>query len=171
MDKSPSFSGLMLPVIDVIRGAGGSATNEQIVSELLKKGFEAGTSLKNGGRSELEYKAAWAKSYLKAYGCLENPSRGLWKVTAKGISIKQADVPTIVSVVVNESQKKSRERKIKQQKPIGKRRHIRTKPRVESVSLINQIRTLLMMSDNGILSESETEGALIKLIEVYNGKA
>ena len=38
----------------------------------------------DGPRTELEYRLAWARTYLKGYGMIVNSSRGVWALTKKG---------------------------------------------------------------------------------------
>jgi len=37
-----------------------------------------------GSQTEVEYRLAWTRTYLKKYGILENSSRGVWALTSKG---------------------------------------------------------------------------------------
>jgi len=37
-----------------------------------------------GSQTEVEYRLAWTRTYLKKYGILENSSRGVWALTQKG---------------------------------------------------------------------------------------
>lgn len=82
----------MGPTVDAIRALGGSASNEEIVSKVIsllgipdelasqpyisKRGNE-------DGRTQLEYDLAWARTYLKQLGILENSARGIWVCTGK----------------------------------------------------------------------------------------
>jgi restriction system protein len=38
----------------------------------------------DGPRSQIEYRLAWARSYLKGMGLLDNSARGVWTLTDKG---------------------------------------------------------------------------------------
>ena len=38
-------------------------------------------------RTNLQYRLAWVRTYLKAYGLLDNSERGVWVLTAKGKDI------------------------------------------------------------------------------------
>lgn len=68
----PTYNKLFNPVIEAIKNLGGSAKNDEILSEIskiLKLTDEEASELYNGGnRSVLDYRVAWAKSYLKVYG-------------------------------------------------------------------------------------------------------
>jgi Mrr N-terminal domain len=39
---------------------------------------------RDGAQSRCEYRSAWARSYLKAFGLLENSERGVWSLTPRG---------------------------------------------------------------------------------------
>ncbi len=68
---------------------------EEYSEEIQKK------SCKNGqdNRSQLAYRATWARHYLKAYGALDNSTRGVYPLTEKGRSLKEHDVSKIPATV------------------------------------------------------------------------
>jgi restriction system protein len=87
----PTFDAFMNPVIQALKALGGSGTIEEInnkVLEITELSDEQTEVLhkpeKGGGRTEVEYRLAWTRTYLKKYGVLENSSRGVWALTAKG---------------------------------------------------------------------------------------
>jgi restriction system protein len=44
-----------------------------------------------GSQTELEYRAAWARTYLKNAGLVENSKRGVWSLTADGATTTKVD--------------------------------------------------------------------------------
>ena len=74
-------------VLDALKRSGGSATNEELIESItnLAALTDEQTSLLHGEgpRTEVDYKIAWAKTYLKNAGFLENSSRGVWRLTDK----------------------------------------------------------------------------------------
>ena len=86
----PTYETLMNPTLQALRALGGSGT----IEELDNKVFEmAGISDEEvdiphdpvkGGKSEIEYRLAWTRTYLKKYGLLENSARGVWALTQNG---------------------------------------------------------------------------------------
>jgi restriction system protein len=46
----------------------------------------------DGPRSELEYRLAWARTYLKGMGALTNASRGIWETTGKGRELSEEEI-------------------------------------------------------------------------------
>lgn len=96
----PTFDELMNPTIRALRVLGGSGTIEEIYAKVaeLEKLTEAQLSVphvdtrrNNGYISEVEYRLAWTRTYLKGYGILENSSRGVWSLTEAGREIEQVD--------------------------------------------------------------------------------
>ena len=65
----------------------------------------------NTGRTELEYRAAWARTYLKNADLVENSERGVWSLTAKGAQTKKVDGRSLT----REVQRKLRERRLAQE--------------------------------------------------------
>lgn len=56
--------------------------------------------------TELNYRLAWARTYLKIHGILENSSRGVWALTPNGRQTKKVDKDEVVKSVRNFSKKK-----------------------------------------------------------------
>ena len=87
----PTYDKLFNPLIQAIKNLGGSAKNDEILSEITKildLTDEEASELYNGGnRSVLDYRVAWAKSYLKVYGILSNATRGVWALNPKGLKL------------------------------------------------------------------------------------
>jgi restriction system protein len=49
--------------------------------------------------TQLEYRLAWSRTYLKRYGILENSSRGVWALTSKGTKTESIDDKEVVRFV------------------------------------------------------------------------
>jgi len=47
-------------------------------------------------QSELQYRLAWARTYLKAIGCIENSSRGVWTLTSVGSEISESEIEPLI---------------------------------------------------------------------------
>ena len=101
MIKVPTYAQLMNPTLHALRALGGSATIEEIYSRvtelvgLTNEQLEVLHDPERGGQTEVEYRLAWSRTYLKKYGILENSSRGIWALTAKGRQLEQVDVSTV----------------------------------------------------------------------------
>jgi restriction system protein len=111
----PSFDAMMNPLMKALVGLGGSGTVEEIfhkVSEIMNFPDDMLAVLHNpekGGVTEIEYRLAWTRTYLKAFGILENSARGVWALTTLGAKLGQVDERKVVSIVRDMHKKKERE--------------------------------------------------------------
>ena len=82
----PQFHQLLLPTFLSLKKLGGSGSNDEIldtVIEYLKLPDEA-VDLPHLGsttQTELQYRLAWARTYLKKAGVIENSARSVWSIT------------------------------------------------------------------------------------------
>lgn len=89
MKKSiPTFDELMLPTISALKRLGGSASIDELVPEIVRllELPQEVADIPHGatGRTELEYRSAWARTYLRKAGLIENSERGIWALTPEG---------------------------------------------------------------------------------------
>jgi len=109
----PTFEALMNPVIRALKRLGGSGTIEEIddktteIADLSDEQLEGLHNPEKGGQTEIEYRLAWTRTYLKKYGVLENSSRGVWALTPEGRQLDQVN-PKAVRRFVQEQMKKAR---------------------------------------------------------------
>ena len=86
----PTTHELAWPTLKILEHLGGCASIEQIndkLGEILSIPEEIlGEPHGAGPETEVEYRAAWARTYLKKIGAVENPSRGVWCSTNLGRS-------------------------------------------------------------------------------------
>lgn len=93
----PTFDALMNPLILALKGLGGSGTIEEIdsktaeIADLPDEQLEVLHNPDKGGQTEIEYRLAWTRTYLKKYGVLENSSRGVWALTPKGRQLESVN--------------------------------------------------------------------------------
>ena len=100
----PQFNVLINPALQAIIQLGGSGTNDEIydrVIDILNIDDEVSNipHLGSVSQSELSYRLAWAKTYLKKYGALENSKRGVWSVIYEYASVDQIDEQAVVDFV------------------------------------------------------------------------
>ncbi len=99
----PSFDKLMWPAICALKQMGGSASHQELldkVIEIAQIPEEVQSVAHTTGReSRVGYNLRWAQSYLGKYGALENTSRGVWALTAKGRRLKERDIKQVVAAV------------------------------------------------------------------------
>ncbi len=102
----------MNPTIHALKELGGSGTIEEIynrMTEILKLSNEQLEVLhdpEKGGRTEIEYRLAWTRTYLKKYGVLENSSRGVWALTEKGRGLERVNPISVKRFVTKEWKQK-----------------------------------------------------------------
>ncbi|MFI6499896.1 restriction endonuclease [Nonomuraea typhae] len=95
----PTYKDLLWPALLAVRDLGGSASIEEIDAEVhrTQQFSEQQQRLLRGAgpRTEIEYRLAWARSYLKGMGLLTNSSRGIWSLTAEGRRARSDDLETL----------------------------------------------------------------------------
>ncbi|MDY0059893.1 MAG: Mrr restriction system protein [Myxococcota bacterium] len=103
MDKtgsgSPTFDKMIWPTLQALREAGGSATNQELldrVVQIMRISEEVQSILHGEGpTTEVDYRLAWARTYLKNAGAIENSKRAVWSITAAGRLLSEADALAI----------------------------------------------------------------------------
>ena len=101
----PTYDTLMNPTNQAIKLLGGSGTIEEIdnrvadIAGLTDAQQEVLHNPDKGGKTEVEYRLAWTRTYLKIFGALENSSRGVWALTAEGRKMEQVDPKEVVKTV------------------------------------------------------------------------
>lgn len=90
----PKYDDLFNPLIKAVHRLGGSASVSEIednVADLLNLSEEDINDIHRGNTTKLSYRLAWTRNYLKRFGVLENSSRGVWSLTAKGKTTPTVD--------------------------------------------------------------------------------
>lgn len=104
---------MMNPVIQALKALGGSGTIEEInakateISRLSDAQLDVQHNPEKGGQTEVEYRLAWTRTYLKKYGVLENSSRGVWALTPKGRQLERV-TPRAVRRFVQQQDRQAR---------------------------------------------------------------
>ncbi len=79
------FSELLIPTVEVLKEAGHGMHIRDINEQLKDKVPVSREDLKqkhlDSNQTEFAYRAAWARTYLKKYGLLQNPERGYWQIS------------------------------------------------------------------------------------------
>ena len=105
MAKLPTFDFLMNPLISVLRHLGGSGSVDEIYEKVVELEDIPEDILakmhdpEKSNQTEVGYRLAWARTYLKKYGLLENSSRGVWALTTKARDIDAVDPSDVVRTV------------------------------------------------------------------------
>lgn len=111
--NNSSFHERLNATLQSLHKLGGSGTNQEIHDEavvILGLSDEEIAVLHKPGQSNqtrIAYRLAWARTYLRHYGLLENSSRGVWALTPKGQATSEVDGKE-VQRVVNEMLKQER---------------------------------------------------------------
>jgi restriction system protein len=87
----PPYHELLWPALQAIEELGGSGSISEIVETAIKReGFSDAQQAvlhNEGPETEIAYRLAWARTYLKGMGLLTNSSRGVWALTDEGTAL------------------------------------------------------------------------------------
>lgn len=94
--KCPNVQFFFQPTLKALYELGGSGSNEEIFNKVVtitQLPTEVVDIMHNFTMTEVEYRLAWAKTYLKNYGAIENSKHRVWSLTAKGAKmLKENDI-------------------------------------------------------------------------------
>jgi restriction system protein len=101
--KVSQYNEFHWPVIRALKETGGSASiaemYERVVAD-MKLGEEVlAVPHGDGTTSEVEYRLAWARTYLKKVGAVDNSERGVWALTSKGRAFTEKDAAQVAKQV------------------------------------------------------------------------
>lgn len=107
--KIPSYDQLMVPTVKALIELGGSGTIEEINNKVyeIEKFSDEILEIPHGddGRSEIDYRLAWSRTYLRKFGLLENSSRGIWSLLKADINTSKLDYVEIIKKVREDNRK------------------------------------------------------------------
>jgi restriction system protein len=108
----PTFQKLMWPTLGALKAMGRSATVQEIYEKVVQiEGFtEEQQNVLHGRTGLIEDRLAWARSYLRAVGAVENSSRGVWSLTDTGRSLTPDDMEGIPAQVAAAARPRPRRR-------------------------------------------------------------
>lgn len=107
-NQMPTFDLLMNPLLNALFDLGGSGSINEIYEKVLEleaideKISSIPHSPEKSNQTEVAYRLAWARTFLKKYGFLENSSRGVWTLTKLAKEEKKV-IPKDVIKAVNKS--------------------------------------------------------------------
>lgn len=94
--KCPNVQFFFQPTLKALYELGGSGSNEEIFNKVVaitQLPTDVVDIMHNFTMTEVEYRLAWAKTYLKNYGAIENSKHRVWSLTAKGAKmLKENDI-------------------------------------------------------------------------------
>lgn len=104
----PTFDELVDPTLQALKHLGGSASIDELVPEIVRlldlPPQVADVPHGASGRTELEYRSAWARTYLRKAGLIENSARGIWALTPSGSTTASVDGRRIARDVAKQFQ-------------------------------------------------------------------
>lgn len=116
-DNIPKYHEFHWPIIEALHQMGGSASidelNHKVSLNLRLPEKTLAVPHGDGNISEVEYRMAWARTYLKKVGALENGTRGVWSLTSIGRSFTQTDAAEVSKRVRADSAKLKAEKELK----------------------------------------------------------
>lgn len=114
-DSVPTYDKMLIPTLEALKQLGGSGSIDEInekVYEIEKYDEETleAPHDENGVQTKVEYRLAWARTYLKKYGLLENSSRGIWALVDNEIDTNELNSDEIVRYVREKTRKQKSEK-------------------------------------------------------------
>lgn len=97
----PGYRKLIIPTYDALLALGGSGTNGEIYDQIIKTMNLTDEMIDEAHlgsliQTELEYQLAWARTYLKNYGVIENSARCVWSLTNKYTARVELDEKEVI---------------------------------------------------------------------------
>lgn len=94
---------MLIPTVQALQILGGSGTTEEIydqVAQILNLQDKV-LEIPHGStsQSEVEYRLAWSRTYLKKYGLLQNSARGVWSLISISLNLDGLKSKEIVKAV------------------------------------------------------------------------
>ncbi|MCU0353873.1 MAG: restriction endonuclease [Cytophagales bacterium] len=103
-DTMPSYDELIIPTLKALKQLGGSGTIDEINENVYRIAKLPDETLKithgdSSLQSEIDYRLAWSRTYLKKFGLIENSSRGVWVLSKPDVEPDKINYNEIVKTV------------------------------------------------------------------------
>ncbi|MEM6784751.1 MAG: restriction endonuclease [Bacteroidota bacterium] len=104
-DDVPQYYELMNPLLTALHELGGSGSiseiNEAAIARLDVPDviLEVQHNPERSNQTEVEYRLAWARTYLKKFGVIDNSSRGVWLIRPEKRHIEAVDPDEVIRAV------------------------------------------------------------------------
>lgn len=100
----PNYSDLINPTLEALQALGGSATINEIYSEVINNMHLSEVIIDfphsdKSSQTEIQYRLAWARTYLKIYGIIEKTQRGVWAILPEHKNLHHINVDDCVNTV------------------------------------------------------------------------
>ena len=113
----PKYDDLFNPSLIALHQLGSSATIselEQSVAKILNLTEKEVEQPHDGNRTKFAYNLAWARTYLKRYGLIENSERGVWALTAEGQKTTSVKKEAVKKYVQEDDRRKRETQKLQE---------------------------------------------------------
>ncbi len=107
----PTYHELMNPLLQALPQLGGSGSIRDIDQtldaepDLLEEILNVAHNSEKSSQTEIEYRLAWARTYLKKYGNLDNSDRGIWIIVPEKREVTKVDPQEVDKTVRAEIRK------------------------------------------------------------------
>jgi len=99
----PPHTEMMWPVLQALKDLGDSGANQEIedraIEMLALSDVQVAMLHGDGPQTEVRYRMAWARTYLKKGGALENSVKGVWSLTDYGQTMSKEEVKGVPAKV------------------------------------------------------------------------
>ena len=107
----PTFDGMFVPTIQALIDLGGSANVEEIYTKVtealnLPEDILTFPHEEGGNQSEVAYRLAWSRTYLKKAALITNSGRGIWSIASGNVEPSTIDSKEILRSVREADKKK-----------------------------------------------------------------
>jgi restriction system protein len=95
-----TYDELIIPTYNAIKNLGGSGTINEIIENIIMQlhlSEEEVDDNHSGSKTKLDYRSAWARTYLKRAGYITNSSRGVWALTDYGNKANSIDKDEVIN--------------------------------------------------------------------------
>ncbi|RDI35901.1 restriction system protein [Rhodococcus sp. AG1013] len=111
----PPYTELLWPTLQALIALGGSASNNELDSAVVEReGWSPelqGVLHGDGPGTEVEYRLAWARTYLKGMGLLANSRRAVWSVTKRGREATEPELRPLLAAFTADKRRQRLNRK------------------------------------------------------------
>jgi restriction system protein len=113
----------MWPALKALKAMGGSGSNEEMLEKIIElENIPENIQIvihSDQRRTRLAYNLAWARTYLKWAGAVENSSRGVWSLTKVGESMTEDECRKIPARLRRKDSGRKREKRPKADQVAG----------------------------------------------------
>lgn len=115
-EQMPRYHELMNALLAAMHELGGSGSIDEISAKVIEAlDLPEGVlgiphNPEKSSLTEVEYQLAWARTYLKKYGILDNSSRGVWVIVPEKRDVTEVDSQLVVKTVREMARKERKAR-------------------------------------------------------------